>query len=148
MAAVTELAVDVVTSACLANTCSCLALPIPSRDAASFAVCACRELRRYLTAAGRTRTSFASSLPNLLPGSARQPLLSMRTCSDEGEYHCSIPPCIAYWNMWRVPRTSRSVRQIRPYHKPELMANRAQSLWTGTSASCSDQQNGPIFIFT
>ncbi len=129
MAAVTELAVDVGTSA----ACHTLLVPRASyyrqRRAASFPV---------------VRTSRPPSLRALQPAERetvlahlhaerfqdRSPAAVYATLLDEGEYHCSIRTMYRLLEQRGESRERRDQLLHPPYQKPELMATAANQLWS------------------
>ena len=142
MAAVSELAVDVGTSA----ACHTLLVPRASyyraRRAASFpVVCVCCDLRRYAHCSRQNaKRSWRIFTPNA-SRIARQPL-SMRRCSMKGNITVRFEPCIAYWNSMASPANVAISCFIRPTKSPSYWPPLPISSGAGTSASCSDQQNG------
>ena len=129
MAAVTELAVDVGTSA----ACHTLLVPRASyyraRRAASFPVV--RVLRpsplRALQPAER-ETVLAHLHAERFQD--RSPAAVYATLLDEGEYHCSIRTMYRLLEQHGESRERRDQLLHPPYQKPELMATAPNQLWS------------------
>src|SRR5271154_675216 len=129
MTAVTELAVDVGTSA----ACHALALPRASyyRDRRKGAVPAVAALRPSPARALHPveREAVLSRLHEER-FQDRSPAAVYATLLDEGEYHCSIR------TMYRLLDEHGEVRERRdqlthpPYQKPELLATASNQLWS------------------
>ena len=129
MTAVTELAVDVGTSA----ACRALTLPRASyyRDRRKGAVPVVAALRASPARALHPveREAVLSRLHEER-FQDRSPAAVYATLLDEGEYHCSIR------TMYRLLDEQGEVRERRdqlthpPYQKPELMATASNQLWS------------------
>ena len=130
MSAVTELAIDVGTSA----ACHVLWMPRASyygqrRKAFAPAIVAFpAAFAGTRTPAGGTGSGAGSSTRRTFPDSS--PAAVYATLLDEGEYHCSIR------TMYRLLDEHGEVRERRdqlthpPYQKPELMATTSNQLWS------------------
>src|SRR5258708_7341886 len=129
MAAVTELAVNVGTSA----ACHTLLVPRASyyraRDAASFPVARVSRPSPVRALQPAERETVLAHL-HAERFQDRSPAAVYATLLDEGEYHCSIR------TMYRLLEEHGEVRERRdqlthpPYQKPELMATASNQLWS------------------
>src|SRR6202521_4025137 len=129
MAAVTELAVDVGTSA----ACHTLLVPRASyyreRRAASFPVVRVSRPSPVRALQPAERETVLAHL-HAERFQDRSPAAVYATLLDEGEYHCSIR------TMYRLLEEHGEVRERRdqlthpPYQKPELMATAPNQLWS------------------
>jgi hypothetical protein len=129
MAAVTELAVDVGTSA----ACHTLLVPRASyyreRRAASFPVVRVSRPSPVRALQPAERETVLAHL-HAERFQDRSPAAVYATLLDEGEYHCSIR------TMYRLLAEHGEVRERRdqlthpPYQKPELMATAPNQLWS------------------
>ncbi len=147
MAAVTELAVDVGTSA----ACHTLLVPRASyyrqRRAASFPVV--RTSRPpSLRACSRqnAKRSWRIFTPNV-SRIARQPR-SMRRCSMKGSIYCSIRTMYRLLEQRGESRERRDQLLHPPYQKPELMATAANQLWSWDISKLLGPAKWTYFIST
>src|SRR5438105_11139655 len=129
MTAVTELAVDVGTSA----ACQALTLPRASyyRDRRKAAVPAVAALRPSPARALRPaeREAVLSRLHEER-FQDRSPAAVYATLLDEGEYHCSIRTMYRLLEQRGESRERRDQLLHPPYQKPELMATAPNQLWS------------------
>ncbi len=129
MTAVTELAVDVGTSA----ACQALTLPRASyyRDRRKAAVPAVAALRPSPARALRpTEREAVLSRLHEERFQDRSPAAVYATLLDEGEYHCSIRTMYRFLEQRGESRERRDQLLHPPYQKPELMATAPNQLWS------------------
>ena len=147
MAAVSELAVDVGTSA----ACHTLLVPRASyyraRRAASFPVVRVSRPSPVRALQPAERETVLAHL-HAERFQDRSPAAVYATLLDEGEYHCSIRTMYRLLEQRGESRERRDQLLIRRTKSPSYWPPLPISSGAGTSASCSDQQNGPIFIST
>src|SRR2546430_8849314 len=129
MTAVTELAVDVGTSA----ACQALTLPRASyyRDRRKAAVPAVAALRP--SPARALRPAERKAVWSRLHEERfqdRPPAAVYATLLDEGEYHCSIRTMYRLLEQRGESRERRDQRTHPPYKKPELLATAPNQLWS------------------
>lgn len=129
MAAVTELAVDVGTSA----ACHTLRMPRASyyrgRRAASFPVLRVARPSPVRALQPAERETVLAHL-HAERFQDRSPAAVYATLLDEGEYHCSIRTMYRLLEQRGESRERRDQLLHPPYQKPELMATAANQLWS------------------
>src|SRR5260221_11610927 len=129
MAAVSELAVDVGTSA----ACHTLLVPRASyyraRDAASFPVVRVSRPSPVRALQPAERETVLAHL-HAERFQDRSPAAVYATLLDEGEYHCSIRTMYRLLEQRGESRERRDQLVHPPYQKPELLATAPNQLWS------------------
>ena len=147
MAAVSELASDVGTSA----ACQALCMPRASyyrdrRKTSSPAVTASRPSPARALQPAERETVLAHLHGERFQD--RSPAAVYATLLDEGQYHCSIRTMYRLLSQRGESRERRDQLTIRLIRNQNCWLPLPISSGAGTSPSCSDQLNGPTFIST